>query len=252
MSNDYLVLKPTTRTAVTTVEPNNYASPLLDDRVFRDGVTDINLTLSATDIIDTLSATAQTIVSLNFNINDIIDTSETNIEVIVSQLLNVTDSKDTIESSAENIVSAEFDTTDNIDISDITAQLDRILILEATELTDTAVIRANGGAEKKRNNHLAVWSFLKRLRKPLNAKLKVSEAQDTIKVQAELDYTAQVRISEQRDRVVFLTKNDILSVVVMSEKADATIIDEAEFKIKSDKIYSDYEAHEMAIFAMAS
>lgn len=253
MANDYLVLKPTCRQCITTVDPNDNAAPLLDDKVFRDGVTDINLSLSATDIIDTLSATAQTIISLSFNITDQIDTSETNVEVIASQLLNVTDSKDIIESSAETIVSAELDTTDLIDTSDITAQLDRILTLEATEIIDTAIIRSNGGTEKrKRDGALAVWSFLKRLRKPLNAKMKVTESQDTMQVEAVLQYGAKIKVSEQRDGIVFLTQNNSVVSAYISERQDTAYADPIEHKIKSDKIYSDYEAHEMAIFALAS
>ena len=211
------------------------------------------LSLSATDIIDTISATANAIISLNFNIADVIDTSSTDINVIVSSSLSVTGATDTIESSAESIVSTELDATDNIDTSGITAQLDRILTLEATEIIDTAIIRSNGGTEKrKRDDALAVWSFLKRLRKPLNAKMKVTESQDTMQIEAVLQYGAKIKVSERRDGIVFLAQNNSVVSAYISERQDTAYADPIEHKIKSDKIYSDYEAHEMAIFALAS
>ena len=254
MATDYLVLNPTTRQSVTTIEPNNYSAPLLDDRVFRDADTGRTFTLSATDTIDTISATAQAIASFSFNTNDIIDTIETNIEVIVSQSLNVTDSTDTIESNAESIVSAELDTADNIDTSEITAQLDRILTLEATEPIDKAVIRVSSGQSNRIPSigPAQVWSFLKRLRKPLNAKMKVTEAQDTMQAEAVLQYSAKIKASERRDGIVFLTQNNNVVSAYISERQDTAYADPIEHKIKSDKIYSDYEAHEMAIFALAS
>ena len=231
-------------TNLETFIQGEYLSPSESGRTF---------TLSATDTIDTLSATAQAIANFSFNTNDVIDTIESNIEVIVSSALSVTGATDTIESSAENIVSAELDTTDTIDTSDITAQLDRMLTLEATEIIDTAIIRSNGGTEKrKRDDALAVWSFLKRLRKPLNAKMKVTESQDTMQVEAVLQYGAKIKVSEQRDGIVFLTQNNSVVSAYISERQDTVFADHIEHKIKSDKIYSDYEAHEMAIFALAS
>ena len=228
-------------------------SPILNP-IFFDADDSRTLSLSATDIIDTLSLTTENLISSAFEVFENIDSIEQNINVIVSQSLNVTDSKDTIESSAENIVSAELDTTDLIDTSDISAQLDRILTLEATDGIDKAVIRANGGQSNKIPSigTAQVWSFLKRLRKPLNAKMKVTESQDTMQAEAVLQYSAKIKASEQRDGIVFLTQNSVMTVAVISEKADATIINEPQFWIDSDKIYSDYEAHEMAIFALAS
>lgn len=211
------------------------------------------LSLSATDIIDTISATANAIISFNFNIAESIDTITADIENIVSSSLSVTGAIDTIESSAENIVSTSLNVTDSIDTADITAQLDRILTLEATEIIDTAIIRSNGGTEKrKRDDALAVWSFLKRLIKPLNAKMKVTESQDTMQVEAVLQYSAKIKASEQRDGVIFLTQNNNVIAAYISERQDTAFADHIEHKIKSDKIYSDYEAHEMAIFALAS
>ena len=214
----------------------------------------INIILSAIESIDTASLTGTVNIDLILSALEAVDSSNIAADNLINAYVLETENLDAVLLEAKAILTVSLSETDNIDISDITAQLDRILTLESTEQIDKAVIKISNGQSK----HIPsigtaqVWSFLKRLRKPLKSKLKVSEAIDTIKVQAELQYSAQIKASEQRDGIIFLTNNDILSIVVMSEKADATIIDEAEFKIKSDKIYSDYEAHEMAIFAMAS
>ena len=228
-------------------------SPILNP-IFFDADDSRTLSLSATDIIDTLSLTTENLISSAFEVFENIDSIEQNINVIVSQSLNVTDSTDTIESNAESIVIAELDTADNIDTSEITAQLDRILTLEETEPIDKAVIRVSSGQSNRIPSigPAQVWSFLKRLRKPLNAKMKVTEAQDTMQAEAVLQYSAKIKASERRDGIVFLTQNNSVVSAYISERQDTAYSDPIEHKIKSDKIYSDYEAHEMAIFALAS
>ena len=243
--NLVLLLDSGGKTNLETYIQGEYLSPSESGRT---------LSLSATDIIDTISATANAIISFNFNIAESIDTITADIENIVSSSLSVTGAIDTIESSAESIVSTELDTTDNIDTSEITAQLDRLITIEVTEPIDKAVIKVSSGQSNRIPSigPAQLWSFLKRLRKPLNAKMKVSEAQDTTRVEAVLQYSAKIKASEQRDGIVFLTQNNNVIAAYISELQDTAFADHIEHKIKSDKIYSDYEAHEMAIFALAS
>lgn len=253
MANDYLVLKPTCRQCITVVAPNNNSAPLLDDRVFRDTDTGRTLSLSATDIIDTLSATAQVIASFNFNITDAIDTITADIENIVSSSLSVTGAIDTLESNAENIISAELSATDNRDTAEIIAQLERMLSLDVTEAKDKAVIRIDSGTKKKvPTGSPVIWNKLLQRLQQRNASFVIQESADTMQVSAIAESKMSAVINETGDGIKFISRPVIVAQVTMQEQIDTAYADAEEFRIKSDKIYSDYDADLMAIFAMAS
>lgn len=233
MANDYLVLNPTTRRLITVVEPNNNSAPLLDDLVFRDTTTGINFTLSATDSIDTITATLQTIVSSILTSTDTIDTLEATFENIVSISASATDSKDTAEIETNSEVSYRISATDTKDISAITATNEISSALEATDTQDKAKIYISG-TEKKKVQGAYLDPLLYKLFLRRSIKLNTKENKDVATFEAEHIKQVVFNITERTDRSYMSLKIPSMSQFAIYENV-------------ADTMYSNKEEHDRIV-----
>ena len=233
MSNNYLALDPTTRRLITVVEPNNNSAPLLDDLVFRGSTTSINFTLSATDGIDTITATLQSIVSSILTSTDSIDTLEANSNNIVSQSVNVTDSKDTANIESESIIAMSVQSTDTKDVSNITASVDISAILETTDTQDRAKIYISGTEKKKvQGAYLDPLLYKLFLRRSIN--LNAKENKDVAAFKAEHVQEIIFNITEKSDRSYMALKIPSMSQFAIYENV-------------ADTMYSNKEEHDRIV-----
>lgn len=222
--NLVLLLDSGGKTNLETYIQGEYLSPSESGRT---------LSLSATDTIDTISATAQAIASLSFNTNDIIDTTEQNIEVIVSQSLNVTDSKDTAEIESNSIIAISIQSTDQKDVSNITAIVDISATLEATEAQDRAKIYISG-TEKKKVQGTYLDPLLYKLFLRRSIKLNTKENKDVAIFQSEHIEEIFFNAKERTDRIYAS-----LNVASVSQFAI--------YENTSDTMYSNKEEHDRIV-----
>ena len=85
-----------------------------------------------------------------------------------------------------------------------------------------------------------------------NVSFQVKESGDTVSMSANSESRMSAVINENRDGIKFISRPVVMAQVEMQEQSDSTYVDEVQARINSDKIYSDYDADLMAIFAMAS
>lgn len=234
MAKDYLILNPTTRNLITEIEPNNYAVPILEGRVFRDSVTDISLTLSATEINDTLSLAADVIVNTSFSITGATDTAAATAESIVSMLCGATEPADITEASAENIIEATCG---------------------IKERTDIVKILIPGSGKRVSGGDAVNWDELLRYFTPKKAVMTITENRDRarIVIETRADKEARAGIIETGDGTKFIFNIPSYSSMEISELRDgAARVDARLFREQVRKLNDDYEQNEMIIFALAS